>query len=307
MSETSFEPQHFTSSLKEAMQQLELLKQRKSEMAKKGKKEIAEHLTSKEKVQAQIRGEATIREENLVDAIEIIQTLCDLLYNKVEAIQSMTCRDLDPTLSEAVSTVIWAAPHMETEVPELKTAASQLCHNFSKEYGNLCRSNKLGTVNDKVIQSLGTKPLSKSLVERYLSDIAKEFNVEYEPDEIMVDASPRFDGIGFNPFEAGAGSSNQDSPVCPYPQNNGAFPDAEEIFRGIDSASPRWPFPITYEIPGSNLVRSDNGDFSTPNMGIGFKSDLWSHNQDPEISDTQPGSDTDQLTEKMLKSHCHDK
>lgn len=88
-------------------------------------------------------------------------------------------RELDPGLQEAVSTLIWAAPRLQSEVAELKIVrmisdftihllidlhvslcfgfiffvsqvSDQLCAKYSKEYGKLCRTNQIGTVNDRV-------------------------------------------------------------------------------------------------------------------------------------------------------------
>lgn len=36
-------------------------------------------------------------------------------------------------------------------VPLLLQVADQLCAKYSKEYGKLCRTNQIGTVNDRVM------------------------------------------------------------------------------------------------------------------------------------------------------------
>lgn len=98
-------------------------------------------------------------------------------------------RELDPGLQEAVSTLLWAAPRLQTEVSELKVVSNtsrclevkaslpetqyitrniirpfltilvlwnhfkvseQLSAKYSKEYAKLCRTNQIGTVNDRV-------------------------------------------------------------------------------------------------------------------------------------------------------------
>ncbi|XP_075043789.1 IST1 homolog [Mixophyes fleayi] len=294
---SSFKVHRLSSSLKDAIKQLQELKKYKSEAAENVKKEISEHLNSKKIARAQIRAEHIIREDNLVEAMEMIEMYCDVLYKKTGLIQSKT--DLDPALSEAVSTVIWASPHMETEVSELKTVASQLCLKYSKEYGSLCRSNKLGTVNEKVIQKLSTQAPPKYLVEKYLVDIAKQFHIEYNPADIMVDTSPRLEDFAFG---SSVGSPKQDNPNCPYPQNKVSFPDAEEIIRALDSGSPRDAgiglFPHLYESPGSSSLKSDNLDPS-PTLDFGFKPDLWTDNQEAEIKNKQGGEDIDQLANRL--------
>ena len=100
----------------------------------------------------------------------------------VKSVSVVSIRELDPGLQEAVSTLIWAAPRLQAEVSELKIVSAsksqqpqeyltssvylldlscllsesflqvseQLCAKYSKEYGKLCRTNQIGTVNDRV-------------------------------------------------------------------------------------------------------------------------------------------------------------
>lgn len=99
--------------------------------------------------------------------------------------------------------------------------SDQLCAKYSKEYGKLCRTNQIGTVNDRVrelglvlcfflfiffmsvvvvkwtlsissldfllklMHKLSVEAPPKILVERYLIEIAKNYNVPYEPDAMV--------------------------------------------------------------------------------------------------------------------------
>ena len=68
----------------------------------------------------------------------------------------MCCdRDLDEGLAESVSSLIWAAPRLQTDVAELKIIADQLTLKFGKPYGQ---------VSDVVVVVLG---LQGSLGEHY--------------------------------------------------------------------------------------------------------------------------------------------
>lgn len=46
-------------------------------------------------------------------------------------------RDLDEGMAEAVSSLIWAAPRLQTDVAELKIIADQLTLKFGKPYGQV--------------------------------------------------------------------------------------------------------------------------------------------------------------------------
>ncbi|KAM6942788.1 IST1 homolog [Xenentodon cancila] len=178
-----FKAERLRVNLRLVINRLKLLEKKKTELAQKARKEIADYLSSGKDERARIRVEHIIREDYLVEAMEILELYCDLLLARFGLIQSM--KELDPGLQEAVSTLIWAAPRLQSEVSELKIVSEQLCAKYSKEYGKLCRTNQIGTVNDRLMHKLSVEAPPKILVERYLIEIAKNYNVPYEPDAIV--------------------------------------------------------------------------------------------------------------------------
>ncbi|XP_030574730.1 IST1 homolog isoform X1 [Archocentrus centrarchus] len=178
-----FKAERLRVNLRLVINRLKLLEKKKTELAQKARKEIADYLSSGKDERARIRVEHIIREDYLVEAMEILELYCDLLLTRFGLIQSM--KELDPGLQEAVSTLIWAAPRLQSEVSELKTVSEQLCAKYSKEYGKLCRTNQIGTVNDRLMHKLSVEAPPKILVERYLIEIAKNYNVPYEPDAMV--------------------------------------------------------------------------------------------------------------------------
>nr|XP_056718627.1 IST1 homolog [Euleptes europaea] len=183
-----FKAERLRVNLRLVINRLKLLEKKKTELAQKARKEIADYLASGKDERARIRVEHIIREDYLVEAMEILELYCDLLLARFGLIQSM--KELDSGLAEAVSTLIWAAPRLQSEVAELKIVADQLCAKYSKEYGKLCRSNQIGTVNDRLMHKLSVEAPPKILVERYLIEIAKNYNVPYEPDSVVMAEAP---------------------------------------------------------------------------------------------------------------------
>nr|XP_053646996.1 IST1 homolog [Cherax quadricarinatus] len=129
---------------------------------------------------AKIRVEHIIREDYLVEAMEVTEMYCDLLLARYGLIQQM--KDLDEGLAEAISSLIWAAPRLQTDVAELKLIADQLTLKYGKPYGQACREQQVATISERLIHKLGVQAPPKVLVEKYLVEIAKNYNVEYEPD-----------------------------------------------------------------------------------------------------------------------------
>nr|AAH77854.1 MGC80567 protein [Xenopus laevis] len=115
---SGFKAERLRVNLRLAINRLKLLEKKKTEMAQKARKEIADYLSCRKDERARIRVEHIIREDYLVEAMEILELYCDLLLARYGLIQSM--RELDPGLAEAVSTLIWAAPRLQSEVSELK-------------------------------------------------------------------------------------------------------------------------------------------------------------------------------------------
>ena len=53
---------------------------------------------------------------------------------------------------------------------------------YGKPYALSCRENAIGTVAPKLMHKLSVQAPPKILVEKYLIEIARNYNVAYEPD-----------------------------------------------------------------------------------------------------------------------------
>lgn len=78
--------------------------------------------------------------------------------------------------------MIWIAPRIQADVPELKIIGDILIAKYGKAYGLACHDNSVGTVSPKLIQKMSVQAPPKLLVEKYLIEISKIYNVVYEPD-----------------------------------------------------------------------------------------------------------------------------
>ena len=97
--------------LRLSINRLKLLEKKKSEMAMKSRKEIADYLGTGKDERAKIRVEHIIREDYMVEAMEVIEMYCDLLLARFGLIQQM--KTLDDGLAEAISSLIWVAPRLQ--------------------------------------------------------------------------------------------------------------------------------------------------------------------------------------------------
>lgn len=64
--------------------------------------------------------------------------------------------------------------------------ADQLTLKYGKEFGQACRTNALNNVSEKVMHKLGVQAPPKILIERYMIEIARSYNVPFEPDPSVM-------------------------------------------------------------------------------------------------------------------------
>ena len=83
---------------------------------------------------ARIRVEHIIREDYLVEGLEITEMFLDLILARVGLIN--LSNEIDPGMAESISSVIWVQPRIVTECPELKEMAyiSNLSENSNGTY-----------------------------------------------------------------------------------------------------------------------------------------------------------------------------
>lgn len=104
--------------LRLAVNRLKLLEKKKTELTQKARKEIADYISIGKPERARIRVEMIIREDYLVEAMEIVEMYCDLLLARFGLVTQM--KELDEGIAESVSSLIWVAPRLQTDVQELK-------------------------------------------------------------------------------------------------------------------------------------------------------------------------------------------
>lgn len=108
--------------------------------------------------------------------LEILELYCELLIARIGLLESKEC---DPGLSEAVHSLVYAAPR--TEIKELHAVRHLLADKFGKEFTLAAIENPEGKVSVRVLERLKVEPPRQELVEAYLSTIAEAYGVEYPP------------------------------------------------------------------------------------------------------------------------------
>lgn len=129
-------------------------------------------------------------EDYLVEAMEIIEMYCDLVLARFGLITQM--KELDDGIAEAVSSLVWVCPRLQSDVAELKVISDIFITKYGPQFAEYSRTaTGEHNVSGKLMNKLQLQAPPKLLVEKYLIEIAKNYNIEYEPDpQVMQEKNP---------------------------------------------------------------------------------------------------------------------
>ncbi|XP_016955554.1 IST1 homolog isoform X2 [Drosophila biarmipes] len=177
--------------LRLALNRLKLLEKKKAELTQKSRKEIADYLATGKTERARIRVEHIIREDYLVEAMEMVEMYCDLLLARFGLITQM--KELDTGIAEPVASLVWVCPRLQSDIAELKVISDIFVTKYGPQFAEQSRT-ATGEhyVSEKLMHKLTLQAPPKLLVEKYLIAIAKNYNIEYEPDpQVMQEEQPQ--------------------------------------------------------------------------------------------------------------------
>lgn len=240
--------------LRLAVNRLKLLEKKKTELTQKARKEIADYLSIGKPERARIRVEMIIREDYLVEAMEIVEMYCDLLLARFGLVTQM--KELDEGIAESVSSLIWVAPRLQTDVQELKVIADLLTSKYGKLFAEQALSSSEGHKNSpKLMHKLAIQAPPKLLVENYLMEIAKVYNIAYEPDPQVMNEEKK---DGFLIDLSGSGKNNlggNDGPGGSIPQPFGfvGYPQPPPLPQMPQMPDPPTSKPFNYGPPGGGF------------------------------------------------------
>lgn len=164
----------FKVQLKLAIARLRMTQQKDEQLGKTQRRAMAQLLEAGKIDSATIRVENIIRSDIITELHELLELYCELLLARAGLFEGATC---DPGLEEAVKSIIYAAP--KTEIKELGVVRNLLVEKFGKEFALEAVENSDGKVSEKVVKKLSVEPPRPELVQGYLEEIAKAYNVDW--------------------------------------------------------------------------------------------------------------------------------
>ncbi|EFA04455.2 IST1 homolog isoform X3 [Tribolium castaneum] len=277
---------------------LKLLEKKKTELTEKSRREIADFIAAGKIERAKIRVEYIIREDYLVEAMEIVEMYCDLLLARFGLITNM--KELDEGIAEAVSSLIWVAPRLQSDCQELKVIADLLTAKYGQNYAEACRIESVETISEKLKHKLSIQSPAKLLVEKYVIEIAKSYNVPYEPDPqvmelekgkdaLLIDLSDKNNLGGGGGYPAPLGflgypqppplPAMVDPPPAPF-----SYPPSKDQNWNAPSNPSAPPPAFSYNIPPADEGKESNTDFmgSLPTYSMVCPRNNLQNNDEPQ-------------------------
>jgi len=231
--------------LKLAINRLKLSQNKKQNLAKQHKHEIAALIQQGKDESASIRVENVIREDLIIEAYELIELFCELVQARLPLLDTQS--DIPPELKEAICTIVYCAPRC-ADIPELASLRDQFGGKYGKEFLFMANGNKNDCVNARVVHKLNYATPDQVLVIQYLTEIAKSHGLPFNPDGISSD-------------------------ILRYPKENNTTTTTTSVLPAIvPPTSPQPTFPASFQpapFPGQVPGPYPPGVFP-PGAGFGF-------------------------------------
>jgi hypothetical protein len=162
-----------------AVSRFQISANKKTALLKQQMREVAVMLSEDppKEEKARIRAEALIREDNSVEAYEILQLACELLAERIKLINSM--KECPADLVSSISTLIWACDRVD--IPELAQIRKQFRAKYGKTFEENALNNVGGILNERVVSKLSVQPPAAYLVQVYLERICEQYEVSWKP------------------------------------------------------------------------------------------------------------------------------
>lgn len=162
--------------LKLTAQRCSLLQEKKNAIAKKERREIASLIERGKLETARVKTEGIIGEDIMVELLEIMELYSEMLIARF-ALLELNQREPDPAIKEPLIAIIHAAPRIELR--EMHALREMLMAKYGREFAVAAMENTDGCVSERVTSRLRVETPSKELVDMYIAEICKAYDVEF--------------------------------------------------------------------------------------------------------------------------------
>ncbi|CAI5758485.1 unnamed protein product [Candida verbasci] len=178
-------PIRLKTNLKMAISKLQFIQEKKQALTKQQRRSLAELLKNEKESSAKIRVENIIRDDIYIELLEVVELYCELLLARINILLDPGQTECNSSLVEAVQSIIYSSSY--TELKELGQIKDILSFKYGADFTKEAIDNGEGNVPEKVVKRCKFDPPSSELVDLYLCEIARFYNVPYSglKDEII--------------------------------------------------------------------------------------------------------------------------
>ncbi|KDN43005.1 DUF292-domain-containing protein [Tilletiaria anomala UBC 951] len=162
--------------LKLAIQRTKMLQEKMEAMQKTARKEISALIERGKTETARVKTEGLINTDIHIELIELMELYSETLLARF-ALLDIGGTSPDPSLVEPISAIIHAAPR--TELRELHVLRELLMTRYGRDLSIDAMDNNGNVVSSRVMSKLKVETPSKELVDAYISEICKTYNVHF--------------------------------------------------------------------------------------------------------------------------------
>lgn len=144
-----FNPTKTKVQLKLALNRLQLVQQKKTALNQNARKEIATLIQAEKLESARVRVEHIIREDFLIEALELLALYVDTLLARFGLVE--TQKEMDQGVSESIYAIVYAAPRVN--IQEITIIREQMLLKYGKILHENILSHPQNFVNPRVIST----------------------------------------------------------------------------------------------------------------------------------------------------------
>merc|ERR1719469_235881 len=185
-------------------------------------------------------------------AYDILKLQCDMLVERVRLIDQSK-KKCPQDLLQCIATLIYATSFVN--IKEFSLMQKQFRNKYGKRFEEDAVTNKTNIVNEKIILLLNSSPAESHVVENYMGQICKQFEVNWAPNigKQLPIATRRSPDIESSPMHIPVihGEIQQDSDLAD--KHGIKNMQSEEVF-----------FITMAEAPKSQQMQDKSGDKETP-------------------------------------------
>jgi vacuolar protein sorting-associated protein IST1 len=162
-----------------AVSRLRIHSNKKSALVQTQMQQVSKLLseTPPKEEKARIKTESIVRDDDTIEAYELLQLQCEIISQRIQFIASK--KEIPDDLKSTIATLIWASTRID--VPELKVVRSQFKSKYGKKFDEEASLGNSGIVNERIMAKLSVVPPNAFLVQTYLEKIAEKYDLDWKP------------------------------------------------------------------------------------------------------------------------------